>query len=141
VTTAYRADVDVDVMGSGHVKVGDMDLSSLTRGFTLTSNVREVTTLSLELVLHRGAVLHAGAVVEVGAETAALLVELGWTPPAERLAPPVPSRPEPTFNAAYPVARCGERSVHSPHVVEHGPDQPRNCPGWTPPPTSPLPPG
>ena len=33
------------------------------------------------------------------------------------------------FNPAYVVARCGQLSVHQPHVVEHGPDWPRNCPG------------
>lgn len=33
------------------------------------------------------------------------------------------------FNPAYRVARCGQQSAHGPHVVEHGPDQPRNCPG------------
>ena len=36
---------------------------------------------------------------------------------------------DPVFNPAYRVARCGQRSSHGPHVVEHGPDQPRNCPG------------
>lgn len=36
---------------------------------------------------------------------------------------------DPTFNPAYRVARCGQQSVHSPHVMEHGPDEPRNCPG------------
>lgn len=36
---------------------------------------------------------------------------------------------EPTFNPAYRVARCGDSASHGPHVVEHGPDQPRNCPG------------
>jgi hypothetical protein len=35
----------------------------------------------------------------------------------------------PTFNPAYRVARCGQQSAHGPHVMEHGPDQPRNCPG------------
>jgi hypothetical protein len=35
----------------------------------------------------------------------------------------------PTFNPAYRIARCGMGSVHAPHVVDHGPDQPRNCPG------------
>ncbi|GIM88766.1 hypothetical protein Ato02nite_005590 [Paractinoplanes toevensis] len=35
----------------------------------------------------------------------------------------------PTFNPAYQVARCGQLSAHGPEVVEHGPDQPRNCPG------------
>lgn len=29
----------------------------------------------------------------------------------------------------YPVARCGQLSVHAPHVSDLGPDQPRNCPG------------
>ncbi len=36
---------------------------------------------------------------------------------------------EPTFNPAYRIARCGQQSIHPPHVVDHGPDQPRNCPG------------
>jgi len=36
---------------------------------------------------------------------------------------------DPTFNPAYRIARCGQLSTHSQHVVVHGPDQPRNCPG------------
>lgn len=39
---------------------------------------------------------------------------------------------EPTFNPAYRVARCGQQGNHAPHVMEHGPDQPRNCPGTGP---------
>jgi len=80
-STVYRADIDVSAVGTGHVKVGDMDLSTLARGFALQAGVGEVTRLSLDLNLFHGAVIAAGAVVEVGAETAALLVELGWTPP------------------------------------------------------------
>lgn len=34
-----------------------------------------------------------------------------------------------TLDPAYRVARCGQSSAHGPHVVDHGPDQPRNCPG------------
>lgn len=34
-----------------------------------------------------------------------------------------------TFNPAYRISRCGQQSAHGPHVVESGPDQPRNCPG------------
>lgn len=30
---------------------------------------------------------------------------------------------------AYQTARCGDLAVHGPHAVDHGPDQPRNCPG------------
>lgn len=33
------------------------------------------------------------------------------------------------FNPAYRTARCGQQSNHGPHVMDHGPDQPRNCPG------------
>jgi protein gp37 len=36
---------------------------------------------------------------------------------------------DPDFNPAYRVARCGQQSAHARHVMEHGPDQPRNCPG------------
>lgn len=32
---------------------------------------------------------------------------------------------------AYPVRRCGQQSAHGPHVVDTGPDQPRNCPGMS----------
>jgi len=39
---------------------------------------------------------------------------------------------EPTFNPAYRVARCGQQGDHQPHVMESGPDQPRNCPGTGP---------
>jgi hypothetical protein len=46
---------------------------------------------------------------------------------------PDSTSPEPgrcqTFNPAYRVARCGQQSAHGPHVMEHGPDVPRNCPG------------
>jgi hypothetical protein len=33
---------------------------------------------------------------------------------------------------SYQVAQCGQLSTHARHVVEHGPDQPRNCPGVQP---------
>lgn len=33
------------------------------------------------------------------------------------------------FHPAYGDARCGQRSVHAPHISDTGPDQPRNCPG------------
>lgn len=35
----------------------------------------------------------------------------------------------PTFNPDYRTARCGDSASHGPHVMEHGPDRPRNCPG------------
>lgn len=55
---------------------------------------------------------------------------LGYRPPdiaglIDTRAQPV----SPDFNPAYRVARCGQQSHHGPHVMEHGPDQPRNCPG------------
>lgn len=40
-----------------------------------------------------------------------------------------PALPWPDFNPAYRVVRCGQLSAHGPHVMEHGPDRPRNCPG------------
>ena len=39
---------------------------------------------------------------------------------------------EPPPKKPLPVLRCGQLSVHAPHVVDYGPDQPRNCPGVTP---------
>lgn len=47
----------------------------------------------------------------------------------EKTAPLFNSWAWPDFNPAYRVARCGQQSHHGPHVIEHGPDQPRNCPG------------
>lgn len=47
--------------------------------------------------------------------------------PADEAIVPMPTRAD--FNPAYRVARCGQGSAHSAHVMEHGPDQPRNCPG------------
>lgn len=39
-----------------------------------------------------------------------------------------PPKASATFNPAYRVARCGQLSVHAPHVVESGPDQPAQLP-------------
>jgi protein gp37 len=36
---------------------------------------------------------------------------------------------DPYFNPSYRVARCGQQSSHAPHVMDYGPDEPRNCPG------------
>lgn len=56
-----------------------------------------------------------------------------WMPPgvaAWASAPPEQDGPgSDSFNPAYRVARCGQQSAHRPHVMEHGPDEPRNCPG------------
>lgn len=41
----------------------------------------------------------------------------------------LPALPWPDFNPAYRVVRCGQSSAHGPHFMDHGPDQPRNCPG------------
>lgn len=84
--TAYTADIHADIAGRGAIVVGGMDMSNCVRGFTLSSHVGGVTQLQLELVLP--AKVQAGALVEVDAETHALLVHLGWTPP-----PPAPSLP------------------------------------------------
>lgn len=52
----------------------------------------------------------------------------GWLDADQGQANTAP-KASPTFNPAYRVARCGDSSFHPPHVVESGPDQPRNCPG------------
>jgi transcriptional regulator with XRE-family HTH domain len=43
--------------------------------------------------------------------------------------PPGRTLPWPDFNPAHRVTRCGQSSAHGPHFMDHGPDQPRNCPG------------
>lgn len=35
----------------------------------------------------------------------------------------------PDFHPEVRVTRCGQQSSHGPHFMDHGPDQPRNCPG------------
>ncbi len=35
----------------------------------------------------------------------------------------------PDFVPGVRVVRCGQGSSHGPHFMDHGPDQPRNCPG------------
>jgi hypothetical protein len=42
---------------------------------------------------------------------------------------PGPALPWQGFNPAHRVVRCGQSSAHGPHFMDHGPDQPRNCPG------------
>lgn len=70
----------------------------------------------------------ATVVIDEAAVRSALAMVSGGSGVAVTAAPDV----KPTFNPAYQVARCGQLSTHAPHVVEHGPDQPRNCPGVRP---------
>lgn len=66
---------------------------------------------------------HASMADELRAELAAARDEVRATALELLRSRPVDLHP------AYPVARCGQLSAHGPHVVDHGPDQPRNCPG------------
>lgn len=85
--TVHKVTLDLDAFGRhGVVEVGGTDVANLVRGFTLTSKVNHLTQLTLDLVVTKGAKVDAGALVSVGAETAALLVELGWTPPTNEVA-------------------------------------------------------
>lgn len=61
-------------------------------------------------------------------------VAVAWTEAIDRRGPgstsPEPGPlPWPDFNPAHRVVRCGQLSAHGPHFMDHGPDQPRNCPG------------
>jgi len=63
------------------IEIDGRDVAPQCRAFTLTSDVHDGTTLTLDVGIHRGAQYHGDAIVRVSPENEQLLVELGWTPP------------------------------------------------------------
>lgn len=74
------ARLSLDDIGGGQVEIDGHDISDTVRGLTLKAGVGRVPQLVLDLRIHTGEA-EAEAVVHVPADTAAALVELGWTPP------------------------------------------------------------
>ena len=85
-----KAEIAVGGTGdTGTVLVDGRDISHFTRRLQLTTGVGEVTRLELELLATKGAAVFAAADVSVDEETAAFLIELGWTPPKHASAAPL----------------------------------------------------
>lgn len=103
---------------TGKVLLDGYDASSAVSGFTVRADVRDATTVKLDVVVLHGAELNLDAEILIPAPVAALLVEFGWTPPegaevrggAMRLVRK--EEPQPTLMDELP----GEgRSVHPSH--------------------------
>jgi len=81
--TVRAVDIYAPVGAGGSIVVGAgegiVDVAKLVAGFTLEGSANTIPELTLRLTLT--AKVRAGAHVQVDAETAALLVELGWTAP------------------------------------------------------------
>lgn len=76
-----QAEITVSGLGRGSLKVGGIDISSLTAGLELRVRPGEITELIV--TMHPRAVTATGDVAVVLPEDLhALLIELGWTPPA-----------------------------------------------------------
>ncbi|MFI6274296.1 hypothetical protein [Streptomyces sp. NPDC050988] len=74
------ARLSLDAIGGGQVEIDGHDITDTVRGLTLKAGMGRVPQLVLDLRIHTGEA-EAEAVVHVPADTAAALVELGWTPP------------------------------------------------------------
>lgn len=65
----------------GKVMLDGYDASSAVSGFTVRADVRDVTTVTLDVVVLHGADLDTDAMVLIPAPVVALLTQFGWTPP------------------------------------------------------------
>lgn len=74
------ARISLDATGGGTVEVDGHDISHTVRGLTLKSDVGSEPQLVLDLTIHTGEI-DGQAHVHIPADTAATLVDLGWTPP------------------------------------------------------------
>lgn len=81
---AHDVRIELDETGRGQVVLDGRDISRAVRGLRLHAGVGELTTVELELPVVVVSEL-SGALVLAGLEDEVreLLVELGWTPPAE----------------------------------------------------------
>ncbi|MCW2768532.1 MAG: hypothetical protein JWO11_4491 [Nocardioides sp.] len=67
------------------VQVDGHDLAHCTRSFRLEAGVREATRLTLDVVATKVAEFDGEAIVGFNRDFEALLVGLGWTPPADEM--------------------------------------------------------
>ncbi|MDX5564142.1 hypothetical protein PYK79_13400 [Streptomyces sp. ID05-04B] len=72
--------ISLGAPGLATVEVNGRDVSRTIRGFTLDSKAGHRHQLSLDLVVETGEI-DGQAQAHIPADTAALLVDLGWTPP------------------------------------------------------------
>ena len=74
------ARISLDATGCGKIEIDGHDVADTVHGLTLKSEVGHVPQLVLDLVIHTGDI-DGQAHVNIPADTAAALVDLGWTPP------------------------------------------------------------
>lgn len=93
--------------GGGSVHIGDRDISSsVTRVEIVTDRARGFTEAVVTLV---NAEVDGEFPVRVDADTAALLVEFGWTPPSA----PTTSAPATTEPVAHRLSDCVRKHPHA----------------------------
>ena len=78
--------------GLATIEIDGQNVSDAVVGYRLDGRVGQRHQLTLDLLLHTGEV-DGQAQVHIPPATAALLVDLGWTPPGQRT--PEPSKPPP----------------------------------------------
>lgn len=79
-TETRTARLSLDGIGGGKIEIDGHDVTDTVRGITLKAGAGCVPHLVLDLVIHAGEI-DGQADVHVPADTAAALVDLGWTPP------------------------------------------------------------
>jgi hypothetical protein len=74
-----KAEISVNEIGNGSLKLDGVDVSKAVRGFELSSRVGQVTTLLIDLVV----AADADGEVALKPDVHELLIDLGWTPPGD----------------------------------------------------------
>lgn len=74
------ARISLDATGGGKIEIDGHDVTNTVRGLTLTAGAGCIPQLVLDLAIHTGEI-DGEADVHIPADTAATLVDLGWTPP------------------------------------------------------------
>ncbi len=73
-----KAEISVDQIGCGSIRLDGTEVSHFVRGFTLEASIGSVTHMGLDVVVTRAEVEAETVVVP---EVYDLLVRLGWIPP------------------------------------------------------------
>lgn len=76
----HTARISFDERGHDRVEVDGQDLSGAVRGLTINAGAGHVAQVILDLCISSGEI-NGEAQVHIPADTAATLVDLGWTPP------------------------------------------------------------
>jgi hypothetical protein len=77
-----RAELELN-RGKERVLLDGVDVASRTRSLTIAARAGELTTLTLNLALAQGATFRGDVIIRLSAENEAILLDLGWWPPAD----------------------------------------------------------